>query len=186
MKNNQLSPHFLLVFLSVISLSACSSQKDRVSGLWHLTATCPKNGVTFMYDGKTEFSKDGSFHEIGRFRGVLDASRKNTDAVFSYESMGNWSVGDNKIVEKILDFKVKLEYFTKNGGITQGADINPEIREGISNQLGSSVKKGLSHEILISDLSDKKMSLKYKNSEDALAAGSCENQEYNKENYFQN
>jgi hypothetical protein len=182
MKTNRLAPHFLLVFLSIISLSACSSQKDRVSGVWHLTATCPKNGVTYMYDGKAEFSKDGNFHKVGRFRGVVESSRKKyDDVVFSYESRGNWSTDDNKIVEKIIDFNVNLEYFTTKGeGIKQGVDINPQVRAETNNRLGSLVKKNTSNELLILNLSDKTMSLKYKNSREADDSGSCENQEYTK------
>ncbi len=182
MENNRLAANFLLIFMSIIGLSACSSQKDRISGAWRFTATCPKNGVTYMYAGEAEFSKDGNFHKFGRFRGVIESSmKKYDDVVFSYESRGNWSTDDNKIVEKILDFKVNLEYFTTKGeGIKQGVDINPQIREETNNRLGSSVKKNISNELLILNLSDKKMSLKYKNSKNADDSGSCENQEYTK------
>jgi hypothetical protein len=177
----QLASHFLLILFSSTVLSSCRSQREKVIGVWHLTSACSRNDVTLMFDSQAEFLKDGSYHKIGKMRGIRDSSSKNTDVVFSYESTGDWLVSENHMIEKLIDFKLKLEYFTKNGEVTQGSTLNQEVREEIASQMGASVKKGLSSELSILDLSENKISLKYKNSENALAAGSCEKQEYIKQ-----
>jgi hypothetical protein len=180
MKNNQLVPHFLIVISSITVLSACSSQKDRVIGAWHLRSTCSRNGTTLTHESTTEFRKDGSYLKVGRMKGIWEANRKNVDASLSHETTGTWSINDDKIVENLVDFKLELKWFTKDGVTTPEFALDREAKEKITSNLGASIKKGSSSELSILSLSENKMSLKYKNSEDALAAGYCENQEYRK------
>lgn len=177
-QSSQIILSFLLVLSSTIPLSSCSSQKDKMVGIWRMESDCIQNGTKFSLYSKVEFSRDGNYNTDGRIIGVLESGRKANNIVLSYQENGNWSVSDNIITDKIIDFKVNLEYVTINGSITEGGDIDREKKEELIGNSEKHVEKGVGKNLSIIKIDNNEIHLKYNNEDEALRAGSCENRRY--------
>jgi hypothetical protein len=169
---------FLLVLSSTIPLSSCSSQKDKIVGIWRMESDCIQNGTKFSLYSKVEFFRDGNYSTDGRIIGVLESGRKTNNIVLSYKDNGNWSISDNIITDKIIDFKVNLEYVTINGSMTEGKDIDQRMREELISNSEKHVEKGIGKNLSIIKIDSNEIHLKYNNEDEARRAGSCENRRY--------
>jgi hypothetical protein len=181
-QSSQIILSFLLVLSSTIPLSSCSGEKDKIVGTWRMESDCNVNGTKFNYYSKVKFSKDGNYDTDGRIRGVLEVGRKTNDLVLSYQDNGTWSVTDNTIIEKIVDFKAKVEYVTINGSMTEGANIDQRVREELISNSEKYVEKNIGKNLSIIKIDSNEIHLKYNNEDDARRAGSCENRRYKRIN----
>ena len=143
-----------------------------------MESDCIKDGTNFSFYSKREFTRDGNYSTDGRIRGAVEKGRHTNDVVLSYKNNGTWSVTDNIVIEKIIDFKVNLEYVTINGSMTEGINIDQKTREELIINSEKSIKRGIDKKFSIININNNEFNLQSDTEDDASGVGSCKNQKY--------